>query len=508
MTSIDYKKLAQTAKRHAKMLPPVNAGGPTALDLAAAQVALEIELERDRAAGVGVESWRNGIASFAQHLSRGAWQPYRHCVHAATVIERELAKGAARVIVNMPPRYGKSQLFSYWLPAWLLDRNPDTRVLACSYSADLAVDWAWKVRNLAEECAELNFAVAHGKGDKAYWGTADRSGKTRTGGIKAAGVNGSITGFGGNVLILDDPVKNWAEAHSPAFDGAFDGWWGSTFFSRLEPGGSIVIVMTRWTDHDPTAKLIKSMPGKWTVIRLPELAEDHDPLGRAIGEALCPERYPLTEVLEKKETVGPYVWAGMHQQRPAPIGGNIVKRDQFQYYTEQPALSQFEKTSQYWDFNVKETVRGSYVCGQVWGRRGAEYWLLDQVRGRWGYPEAREAVRSLSSKWPAVIQKMVEAKANGPAVMADLQSTIDGFMPFEPYGDKVQRFIGVSPLITAHNVFIPDPTIARWVHDYVDETTTFPNSTNNDQVDTTSMALADLRDFNFKILIGRPDRDN
>jgi predicted phage terminase large subunit-like protein len=175
-----------------------------------------------------------------------------------------------------------------------------------------------------------------------------------------------------------------------------------------------------------------------------------------------------------------------------------VGRDQFQYWTERPAT--FDVVIQSWDFATNKKP-GSWVVGQVWGKRGSEYWLLDQTRGRWSFIESRQAVLSLSAKWPEAVAKVIEAKANGPAIMSDLGGLIDGLTPWPPPGmamsDKQTRFLGVSPLIVAGNVFVPTPSVAPWIHDYLEELTAFPGEP-NDQVDTTSQALQYLRDVKPK----------
>lgn len=439
--------------------------------------------------------WRHNVATFAEHISAGRWKPYRHCLFIAELVLTGIKTGGARIIINMPPRHGKSELISKWLPVWALDDDPRRRILMTSYSADLAQDWSWQARQVIADEQALNCGIMPGKAQKSDWGTSHRlTGKSAGGGIRSAGVGGSITGFGGNIQVCDDPIKNWQEARSETHNATVNAWWDTTFITRLEPGGSVVLIMTRWSDRDTTAYLEKK---GYEIIRLPAIAEDGDPLGRQPGEALCPERYPLEELLKIKEEVGSFTWEAMYQQRPAALGGNLIKLDWFRYWDAMPSLDQFDVISQFWDFNFKEAGH-SFFCGQVWGRIGASYYLLDQIRSKGDYTEARAAVIMMSGKWPDAARKVIEDRANGPAIMADLRKTVDGMVGWPPKGqrfdDKTTRLQGVSPLFEAGNVFLPNPDKHRWVFAYIDELTRFPNAENDDQVDTTSMALADLRD--------------
>ncbi|MDQ3095792.1 MAG: phage terminase large subunit, partial [Actinomycetota bacterium] len=221
----------------------------------------------------------------------------------------------------------------------------------------------------------------------------------------------------------------------------------------------------------------------WTVLHLPALNDD--------GTALWPERFSTAELTETKAEIGSRNWEALYQGRPSPSEGGLLKREWWKFYREAPTV--FDRLLTSWDMTFKETKEGSYVVGQVWGQREANYYLLDQMRARMDFPEAVFAVRALAAKWPAVREHVVEDKANGPAVIATLRNKIAGMIPVNPEGGKEARANAVSPMIEAGNVYLPDPLTAPWIHDFIEECAAFPMGANDDQVDAMSQALVRLR---------------
>jgi predicted phage terminase large subunit-like protein len=205
---------------------------------------------------------------------------------------------------------------------------------------------------------------------------------------------------------------------------------------------------------------------------------------------LWPERFGQEEVEALKRTMGSYAAAGQLQQRPAPAAGGILKRHWWKFYREAPRP--FSEVIQSWDCAFKDTRTSDFVVGQVWGRHGADKYLLDQVRGRMDCPATIQAVKRLSEKWPQTQAKLVEDKANGPAVIATLKHEIVGLIAVNPEGGKEVRAHAVSPQIEAGNVYLPDPTIAPWIGGFLDECAAFPNGAYDDQVDAMSQALVRL----------------
>jgi predicted phage terminase large subunit-like protein len=212
----------------------------------------------------------------------------------------------------------------------------------------------------------------------------------------------------------------------------------------------------------------------------------------APGELLWGDRVGQAELTEFKTRLGSYGYAGQFQQRPSPATGGLFKRDWWQFYRVAPA--QFDRVIQSWDCTFKDAKTSDFVVGQVWGKSGSEYYLLDQVRDRMDINATLTAIRSLSAKWPQAKAKLVEDKANGSAVIDLLKREVSGLIAINPQGGKVVRATAIAPYIEAGNVYLPDPSIAPWVHDLVEEFSAFPNGANDDQVDGCSQAIAWLEE--------------
>ncbi len=431
------------------------------------------------------DSWRYNLDTFAGRVSGGRWLPYKWHVYLAQKLVEAVLRGNGRIIITAPPRHGKSELTSRWLPTWFLDTFPDKRIILASYASTLATDWSEKVRDTFDGTNEHVWAKlnpAHSKRDD--WQLAE------SGGMRSVGVIGGITGFGGDLVLIDDPHKDWAEVQSPTNRAKVVAWFNNTLYHRLEPDATIILIQTRWHEGDLAGYLLDDHEDDWVEIRLPALAEEDDPLGRAEGEALCPERYTVDRLKKIEKAMGPHVFAGLFQQRPAPIEGGMVKLAWLRYYDQKP--KSFDEMLQSWDLSFDGGPKSSYVVGQVWGRVGADCYLLDQVRKQMDFPETLVAFRKLSAKWPRARRKIVEKKANGAALISSLRRKISGIVPENPEGSKELRLASVTPIFESGNVHIPNPAHVPWVKEYVYEITTFPGVKADDQVDTTSQALAKL----------------
>ncbi len=435
------------------------------------------------------EDARNDLAFFLEFDSRGKWKPARHLLLLCEKMQAVERGEIERLMVFMPPRHGKSEVVSKKFPAWYLGRNPDKEIIIASYSADLAYDHSRIARNTLREWGYLwGVELAEDSQAVGRWSIAGRRG-----GLVSAGVGGPITGRGANVAIIDDPFKNWEEAASKKIRDNVWNWYRSTLRTRLAPGGSIVLVMTRWHDDDLAGRLLKEARSgageEWEVLSLPAVAKENDQLGRKAGEYLWPERFAPGEYEKTKKALGSRLWTSMYQQQPSPDEGGIFKRSWWKFYRKAP--DRFDEVIQSWDMSFKETGT-SYVVGQVWGRIGADKYLLDMVRDRMDFPAALLAVRTLSAKWPQARAKLVEDKANGPAVISTLKREIPGLIAVNPEGGKIVRAQAASPEVEAGNVYLPDPSIASWVHDFIEECAAFPNGENDDQVDAMTQAILRL----------------
>lgn len=444
---------------------------------------------------------------FVDERYRMNWHHRLLCEYLDKLARKEIR----RLMVFMPPRHGKSELVSRKFPAYLLGRNPDTSIISCSYSADLASRMNRDVQRLidSEQYLELfpgtqlsnqhtrRFYETRYTRNNNMFEVVDKKGTYRS-----SGVGGGITGMGGEYIIIDDPVKNREDADSATMREKVYDWYTSTLYTRLEKDGCILLTLTRWHEDDLAGKLLKAAQegaDQWTILELPAVCE-YPPKPydvRQEGEALWKWKYD-EEALEKmKVTVGSRDWAALYQQHPTPGEGGTFKREWWNYYKVLPdGLYDFVQS---WDCTFKDAQSSDYVVGQVWARKGSSRYLLDQVRGRMSFTETLRAIRSLSAKWPQAIRKLVEDKANGTAVIDVLRKEIPGLIPVEPEGGKIVRANAVTAVAEAGNIYLPDPSIAPWVHDFVEEHAVFPNGANDDQVDAQTQANTYYNSSSFSL---------
>lgn len=415
---------------------------------------------------------------------------YFHMAHTKYLAERlqKIADGEQKhLIVEMPPRSGKSITITETFPSYYIGRNPDKRVITAAYSDGLARKFGRLNRNKLIEFGTNIFGVslANDNGTVNNWGIDDS-----VGGMIATGIGGSITGEGADLLIVDDPIKNNEEAQSQTMRDKVWDEWETTLSTRLHKGASVIVVMTRWHEDDFVGRLLERSPYNWERIRMPAIAEDdNDLLGREVGTSLAPELGYDEEWAEiKKKEVGSKTWASLYQQRPSASEGNIFNRNWWRYYESLPRF--FDEQIISWDLTFKDNNDNDYVVGQVWGRKGADYYLIDQVRDKMDFPTTVTAVRNLSNKYPRAAAKLIEDKANGPAVIATLKREVNGIIPVNPQGSKVARAQAVTPFIESGNVFLPKHK--EFSYDLIEEAAAFPNGKHDDQVDSASQALSRL----------------
>lgn len=391
-----------------------------------------------------------------------------------------------RLIIEVPPRHGKSLLTSKYFPAWVLGRNPDWRVMLASYGADLASDFGRGARDVLEAWGPQVFGVGvSGKSSAANrWDIDDHRG-----GMTTAGVGGPFTGRGADVLIIDDPIKNQEDASSDAIRQKQWKWFTSTAYTRLEPDGAVIVIQTRWHEDDLAGRLQREGGEEYRVVRLPAIAEDDDALGREPGAALWPERYNAARLAEIQASVGSYVWNALYQQRPVAPEGNVVRRDWFKFYRRHNLPAAWDRQTQSWDLTFKDGDGSDNVAGHLWAENGADSYLLARINRRMDYPATKQAIRAMTASWPDAHEKLIEDKANGPAIMAELGREITGLIGVEPQGGKMARLVAASPQIEGGNVWLPHPDEAPWVEDFLTEVCAFPNAPHDDDVDAMTQYL-------------------
>lgn len=471
-------------------------------------------------------------AHFAYYASGKTWRPYPHLMVINDKLLEIANKSLRRLRLSVPPQHGKSLFVSCYFLAWLIGMFPDTRVIFVSYEYDYAVSWGRKVRDVLREHGHL-FGVAISKEVKAA-GEWEIEG--RRGGMRSAGMGGAITGKSADVLVIDDPVKNQQEALSETIRESHKNFYSTTLRTRVQKHGAIILIMTRWHLDDLSGhlrRLEESGGEKFGIINMPAiaLAEEEipegmegcypDPVGREPGEALCPQLHDLDEFEAMRATMGESFFWALMMGHPIPGTGGMFSPEWFvnRWKLEDlpvsfdatnarwfyPTDDRFDEIIQSWDFSFKDTKRSDFVVGQVWAKRGAQRFLLDQIRERMDLSDSVYAVAELKRRWPMCRAILVENKANGPDVEAILKKVVPGLILTEPKGPKQLRAQAWSYRAKAGDILIPPTTFYSWVRDWISEICSFPLGLKDDQVDSASQANGYFEDgvIDISTLISR-----
>ncbi|NUO96768.1 MAG: phage terminase large subunit [Nonomuraea sp.] len=420
----------------------------------------------------------------------------------------------SRLIICMAPQEGKSVRVAGDFPTWLLTENPDCRIVTASYGQGLANRNGRAIRNRITAHPELGLRIAPDNGAVHEWSIDGHEG-----GVLSVGVGAGVTGRPADLLIIDDPIKDRKEADSKVYrDNVWD-WWTDAASARLAPGAPVVLILTRWHHDDLAGRLLAQDEG-WRLVNIPAQADHNpdkgetDPLERDPGEFMVSARGRTTAQWEKrKRTAGSRTWASLYQGRPTPDTGNLFPADGWARYDRplwvvrgdgarivpEAGRDPDVELIQSWDFTFKDTKASDFVVGQVWLRRGTRAYLLDQVRRRAGFAESCQMMLDLTARWPQAVAKLVEDKANGPAILNALRAKVGGLIPVEPEGSKYARAAAVTPLVEAGDIVLPDPmapmlldedgqSTVPWVVELTEEARDFPNGAHDDTVDGLSQA--------------------
>jgi predicted phage terminase large subunit-like protein len=409
-------------------------------------------------------------------------------------LERVASGELKRLIINMPPRHTKSEFASFLFPAWMVGRKPSLKIIQATHTTELAVSFGRKVKNLLEREDYLEiFPDAKLAADSKASGRWDTA---RGGMYYAVGVGSNLAGRGADLCIIDDPHSEQTAMSNTGFDDAWD-WYTGGPRQRLQPGGSIVLVMTRWNEKDLTGQLIKQMTrddkaDQWEVVEFPmELPS---------GQPVWPEYWPLEDLKAVKASIPPGKWNAQYQQQPTGDSNAILKREWWQIW-EHDKVPKLEYIIQSYDtaFSKKETA--DYSAITTWGvfypDEGTQpnLILLDSKKGRWDFPELKRIAYEEFKFWdPETV--IIEAKATGMPLTHELRNMGIPVVNFTPSrgNDKVSRVNSISPLLESGMVWAPD---TRWANELIEECAAFPNGEHDDLVDSTTQALMRYRQGNF-----------
>ena len=442
---------------------------------------------------------RDSLVSFMQYTWPG-YIPGRHHYLIAEYLEtvertvtQRLRPGEEpidRLIINMPPRHGKSHESTVNFPAWFLGRNPDMRVIDMSYSDTLASEFSGMARDIcaSPEYVELGFTPpSKSSRSKDRWNIAGRRG-----GLKSAGRGSAVTGLGGNILIIDDPTKDAEEAMSPVIQQKTLDWFESTARTRLAPHGAIIIILTRWHKNDLAGQVLRQMENggktKWKSLVLPAIAEVGDPLGRAPGEALWPEMYPVSALEEMMDS--PW-WMPLFQQHPQDPKGSLFQREWFSNrVNEDPGCEQYVR---FWDCAAKTSERNDFTAALLMGRVGIDRYALDLIHERLNYPAARQRIIDTAMSDPPGTFIAIEDTSNGQALIQDLRDDpLMGSFTIVPVTVTVDKSIRAAPASAAAkggHFYLKN---APWVNEFIEELCSFPMGEHDDIVDAVSGANSQL----------------
>ncbi|MBP7415510.1 MAG: phage terminase large subunit [Pyrinomonadaceae bacterium] len=422
--------------------------------------------------------------AFQNWLTKNA-KPFKwdwpHQLFLYKALHRVTTGECKRLIITMPPRHGKSETVTIRYAAWRLERDPKLNIILGSYNQKLANRFSRRIRAIVEE----RIPLAKDKRSADEWETQAR------GGVKAVGVGAGITGFGGSLVIIDDPVKNRAQAESRTMrDNVWD-WFNDDIYTRLEPGASIILIQTRWHEDDLAGRLLKqsSNGGEvWEKVDLPALAEDGDPLGREIGEALWPERYSSQDLEAIRRQQGTYSFSALYQQQPVPSDGGLFNREWFQHIVSRPPNGLAWARGYDLAVSTKTTSdhTASFRC--AFDRNGNLY-IADGFRRRIEYPEQRRYVIDRVGE-ERNTSHGIEKALHGQALVQDLRQDVKvRGRPIEAIrvdADKITRALAWAGLAEDGKVILVQGT---WIDDFVDEVCSFPYGSHDDQVDAVSLAV-------------------
>lgn len=458
-----------------------------------AELVRELKRRRER------ENSQTDFLAFVQSV----WPDFiygRHHARIAAEFERVARGECKRLIINLGPRHTKSEFGSFLLPAWFLGRFPNKKVIQCSHTADLAVGFGRKVRNLVDSPAYQE--VFPNVGLRSDSKAAGRWNTSAGGDYFAIGVGGAVTGKGADLLIIDDPHSEQeaaiAASNPEIYDKVYE-WYTSGPRQRLQPGGAIIIIQTRWSKRDLTGQVLEAAMQRgneaWRVVEFPAILPS--------GKPLWPEFWSLEELEATRDAIDISKWQAQYQQNPTSEEGAIVKREWWQKWTkEDPPPTDFILMT--WDTAFEKHQRADYSACTVWGvfyqdnedgKMQANIIMLDAKRGRYEFPELKQVVLDDYNYWqPDSI--IVEKKASGAPLIYELRAMGIPVMEFTPTrgNDKISRLNAVADLFHSGRVWAPN---TRFADEVIEEVASFPAGQHDDYVDTVSMAMARFRKGGF-----------
>ena len=434
---------------------------------------------------------RRHYADYLPYVHGKGWKRTRFSNYLATEVQNFLEDDTGHaydiLLIESPPQHGKSRTITESLPSWYLGKYPDANVILASYNDDFAERFCRRNKEKIKQFGESLFRIKIGNIDRA----TEFELTNRRGRLISRGIRSGITGNPGNLIIIDDPVKNREEADSETFRGKVWEEWQNSIKSRLSAGAKVIIIMTPWHEDDLAARVILNEPNL-RILRFPVEAVENDPLGRNPGDSLCPElgkdNHWLADFKQayiNDPSGGARAWAALYMCNPRVEGGNIIHRDWWRYYKTED-YDKFGETYISVDAAFKGKSTSDYVAIEVWSKRGTDYFCRYVMNRQMGFTETLQAIRLVKRLFPETRAVLIEDKANGSAIIEVLQREMF-CIGINPKGGKESRVHAISAAVEAGHVLLP--ISAPWLNDFIDQFSAFPAGAHDDMVDSASQAL-------------------
>ena len=453
----------------------------------------EIDEQLEKIRKQKYQNAKDNYCAYMQLVYHGRWERARHLDLLCELLEDVERGDLTRLIITMPPRHGKSMTVTESFPSWFIGRNPERRVIEVSYGSELAQKFGLNNRRKIEEFGQEIFGVrvSSENASKTNWGLVGYSG-----GMISAGIGGSITGQGADLLIIDDPIKNRKEAESQTYRDNIWSEWQDTLSSRLHPGGRVVVIMTRWHEDDLVGRLL-AQSESWRLINLPAVAEEHDIIGREEGQLLWPEHgYDEKWCIREKANHGTRSWESLYQGHPRPSDGNLFRQSMFRRFKVSGSCYQVDgkvydkaacKIFQTCDVaGSKKTSADYFVLGTFALCPSGELLLLEVFRERLEGPDQPMLIKRKYDEYRPVIIG-VESANMGLTLYQLLRRMGLPVIELKPDADKYTRAIPAAARYESGMVYHLDGT--HWLNDLEAELLAFPNGAHDDQVDVISYAV-------------------
>ena len=433
-----------------------------------------------------LSDWKLTPATMAYKITNGNWIPAKHLLYISARIAKGIAKGGARIIISAPPRHGKSEHTSVHTPTWVLEKFPQKKIILAGYGADLATGFSRRVRDTFMDPTNAGLLNTRIRRDASR---VEAFLTEQGGGMYAVGLGGAITGRGAHVLLIDDYIKEIKEALSQAYRDYIWNWFVTTAFTRLEPGGSCIIIATRWHSDDLIGRILKEFPGEWDYIELPAIAEKNDLLGRHEGEALFPDRYNIQALEENKKVLGSIFFQALYQQKPVDETKKLTDSNWFKHKL---VVSQYMRDRmrfvRVWDLAATEDG-GDYTAGTLLGYdpQTTEVYIFDIKREQLSSGNVEDLVRRTATEDGPEVKIVIEQEPGsaGKALVNHYKvNVLPEYEVIETFTTK-NKLVRAQPFIAgaeAGLVYLVGD--GDWIKPFKAEFDSFPGGSNDDQVDT------------------------